>query len=116
MPLVEEPEEIRLDQVCVGQYVEICFRMLQSVQKVIEERDSLRAEAQKLQQDLTRAKADLDYVMAECEALIKAWRDNWSGSEFDGRDTQRLFDRLRLWLEGGRISEPTECRDWYDRL
>lgn len=89
---------------------------LQSVQKVIEERNALRAEAAKLRQDVKRAKADLDYVMVECEALIKAWRDDWSGSEFDGRDTQGLFDRLRLWLQSGRISEPTECRDWYDRL
>lgn len=89
---------------------------LQSVQKVIEERNALRAEAAKLRQDVKRAKADLDYVMVECEALIKAWRDDWSGSEFDGRDTQRLFDGLRLWLQSGRISEPTECRDWYDRL
>lgn len=87
-----------------------------AVDNLVQERDSLRAEAAKLWRDLTRAKADLDYVVLECEALIKAWRDDWSGSEFDGRDTQRLFDGLRLWLQSGRISEPTECRDWYDRL
>ena len=87
-----------------------------AVCNLVEERNGLRAETAKLRQDLARAKADLDYVVLECEALIKAWHDDWSGSEFDGRDTQRLFDGLCLWLQSGRISEPTECRNWYDRL
>lgn len=89
---------------------------LDAIQALVTERNSLRAEVATLRRDVARGKAEMRYVIEECAALIRAWRDDWSGSEFDGRDTQRLFDGLRAWLESGRVAEPTECRDWYDRL
>ena len=73
------------------------------------------AEIDRLRAEVEALRATQTVVLREAGALMEMWRGDWSGMDFDGRDTLRTFERLRAWAEKGE-GDFTECTDWQKRL
>jgi len=79
-------------------------------------RETGQADVPALVEEIHHLRHVQSIILREAGALLSAWRGDWSGTYFDGRDTFRLFKALEEWVKGGAEGEFTRCYDWHTKL